>query len=227
MNYNEILNSDISKSKNVIYKFTNLINQKIYIGQTRKQFRERLAHHIWQMNNNPSYFHKALSKYGLSNFDITILETCENPEDLNGLEIYWIDYYQSSDRNKGYNLTLGGSGVSHDKYIRNYIEKDETRLKRSESAKRKWQDPEYRKRYKKSRKEYIKIVKLSLNGDLIEIYPTFSDAESSMFGKRNGSLWYPLRRYKEESIELNGFIWMTLESYNKLGKQKVSEQTKR
>jgi hypothetical protein len=53
---------------------------------------------------------------------------------------------------------------------------------------------------------------------LIEIYPTFSDAESSMFGKRNGSLWYPLRRYKEESIELNGFIWMTLESYNKLGK---------
>lgn len=191
MSYNEILNSDISKSKNVIYKFTNLINQKIYIGQTRKQFRERLAHHIWQMNNNPSYFHKALSKYGLSNFDITILETCENPEDLNGLEIYWIDYYQSSDRNKGYNLTLD------------------------------------RKRYKKSRKEYIKIVKLSLNGDLIEIYPTFSDAESSMFGKRNGSLWYPLRRYKEESIELNGFIWMTLESYNKLGKQKVSEQTKR
>lgn len=37
MSYNEILNSDISKSKNVIYKFTNLINQKIYIGQTRKQ----------------------------------------------------------------------------------------------------------------------------------------------------------------------------------------------
>lgn len=30
MSYNEILNSDISKSKNVIYKFTNLINQKIY-----------------------------------------------------------------------------------------------------------------------------------------------------------------------------------------------------
>lgn len=72
---------------------------------------------------------------------------------------------------------------------------------------------------------YINL--LTLNGDLIEIYPTFSDAESSMFGKRNGSLWYPLRRYKEESIELNGFIWMTLESYNKLGKWKVSEQTKR
>lgn len=31
----------------------------------------------------------------------------------------------------------------------------------------------------------------------------------------------------KSKIELNGFIWMTLESYNKLGKQKVSEQTKR
>lgn len=36
-----------------------------------------------------------------------------------------------------------------------------------------------------------------------------------------------ISKSKEESIELNGFIWMTLESYNKLGKQKVSEQTKR
>lgn len=58
-------------------------------------------------------------------------------------------------------------------------------------------------------------------------YNEILNSDISKFGKRNGSLWYPLRRYKEESIELNGFIWMTLESYNKLGKQKVSEQTKR
>ena len=87
MSYTEILYSEVSKSKNVIYKFVNLINNKVYIGQTRKQLRERLAHHVWQMNSSPSYFHKALAKYGLSNFDISILETCENPEDLNGLKV--------------------------------------------------------------------------------------------------------------------------------------------
>lgn len=222
MSYTEILNSDIAKHKNVIYKFTNLINNKIYIGQTRKQFRERLAQHVWQINNNPSYFHKALAKYGLSNFDITILETCENPEDLNGLEIYWIDYYKSNDPSNGYNLTSGGSSILYNHVNKKHEEKEETRIKRSQSAKKKWQDPEYRKRYKKSRKEYIKIVKLSMDDELIEIYPTFADAETSMFGKRNGSLWYPLRKYQKEFVEMKGFKWMTLDSYNKLGKQKVS-----
>lgn len=174
------------------------------------------------MKNNPCYFHNALSEYGLSNFDISILETCENPEDLNGLEVYWIDYYQSTDRDKGYNLTAGGTGSHPKSTNRHYQEKDETRKKRSQSAKRKWKDPNYRQRYKNSRKEYIKIVKLSISGELIEIYPTFSDAESSMFGKRNGSLWFPLRKYNKEFIELQGFKWMLLDTYNKLGKQKVS-----
>lgn len=222
MTYTEILNSDISKQKNVIYKFTNLTNDKIYIGQTRKQFRERLSQHVWQINNNPSYFHKTLGKYGLSNFDITILEECENPEYLNSLEIYWIDYYKSADKNKGYNLTAGGSGGTPKPTVRKYKESDETRKKRSQSAKKKWKDPNYRQRYKNSRKDYIKIVKLSLNEELIEIYPSFSDAETSMYKKRNGSLWYPLRKYNKESIELNGFKWMLLDTYNKLGKQKVS-----
>lgn len=62
MSYNEILNSTDANCKNVIYKFTNLINGKIYIGQTVKRFRDRLADHVWMMKNNPCYFHKALLK---------------------------------------------------------------------------------------------------------------------------------------------------------------------
>lgn len=213
MSYTEILNSEVSKSKNVIYKFVNLINNKVYIGQTRKQLRERLAHHVWQMNSSPSYFHKALAKYGLSNFDISILETCENPEDLNGLEVYWIDYYKSTDRDKGYNLTSGGSNIVYNHNNRHYVETEETRKKRSESAKKKWKDPEYRKRYKKSRKEYIEVVKLSLDGKLIEIYPTFTDAEKSLYGHKNSPLWYALRKCKKTSVELEGFKWMLLKSY--------------
>lgn len=46
MTYSEILNSNNGKKQNVIYKFENLTNGKIYIGQTKKKLRERLAQHI-------------------------------------------------------------------------------------------------------------------------------------------------------------------------------------
>lgn len=120
-----------------------------------------------------------------------------------------------STKDKGYNLTSGGSNIVYNANNRHYTETEKTRRKRSESAKKKWQDPEYRKRYKNSRKEYIKVVKLSIDGDLLEIYPTITDAEKYLYGKKNGSLWYPLKRYNKEIVELGGYKWMLLESYNK------------
>lgn len=210
MTYQEILSSDKANSKNVIYKFTNLINGKVYIGQTRKRLRDRLADHIWQMKNNPCYFHKALNKYGITNFDIDILEECENVIDLNGLEIYWIDFYGSTDRNKGYNLTKGGSGknlyINRKQY--SYADSKETRLKKSISAKQKWKDEEYRKRYKESRKEYVKIVKLTKDLKIIEIFPTFADAEKSICGKRNGQLWRRIKQNPGQYVEWKNYFWI-------------------
>ena len=46
MTYSELLKSELGKKQNVIYKFENLINGKVYIGQTRKQLRERIALHL-------------------------------------------------------------------------------------------------------------------------------------------------------------------------------------
>lgn len=150
MSYNEILSSTDASCKNVIYKFTNLKNGKIYIGQTTKRFRDRLSDHVWKIKNNPCYFHKALAKYGLSNFDIEIIEKCTDPTLLNGLEVYWIDYYDTTNRDKGYNLTKGGSGKTLFKNGREYkhIDSQSTKTKKSESAKRKWKDEDYRLRYK-------------------------------------------------------------------------------
>jgi hypothetical protein len=61
-------------------------------------------------------------------------------------------------------------------------------------------------------------VKLSIDGDLIEIYPTFADAENSIFGKKNNSLWFQLRKNNKEFVELKGFKWMLLDTYNKVRK---------
>lgn len=99
-----------------IYKITNLINQKIYIGKTIKTIEERWNIH-WQdskkqnISNRPLY--RAFHKYGKENFKIEILEEC-NLEDLNNREIYWIEKLGSF--KYGYNATIGGDGRHYADY---------------------------------------------------------------------------------------------------------------
>jgi len=84
----------------VIYKTTNLINGKFYIGQ--------------DSINNPNYYgsgvllEKAIKKYGKNNFIKEIIEYCNSKNELDEKEIYYIKKYDSI--NKGYNLSIGGNG---------------------------------------------------------------------------------------------------------------------
>ena len=92
-----------------IYKITNLINNKSYIGKSIK-IEERFSYHKtpshWvQEENKPLY--RAFKKYGIDNFDFSIVEECDKTE-LNIKEIYWIGYYDTY--KNGYNATLGGDG---------------------------------------------------------------------------------------------------------------------
>lgn len=86
----------------IIYKTTNIINGKIYIGQDSK--------------NNPKYLgsgfllSKAIKKYGVSNFIKEVLEICNSKEELNEKEIYWIEKMDSTNTNIGYNISKGGTG---------------------------------------------------------------------------------------------------------------------
>lgn len=95
----------------VIYKITNNVNGKIYIGQTRATEPIRWQQHIWHANNCPKsdsvLLCYAIKKYGKENFQREIIEECNN-DILNEREIYWINYYNSTDKNIGYNLTIGG-----------------------------------------------------------------------------------------------------------------------
>ena len=91
----------------VIYKWTNKINGKSYIGQTiNEEFRKKDHIH----GKYKCYFHDALKKYGVENFEYCVLEKIEESK-LSEREIYWIDFYQTHDHDKGYNLTLGGEGT--------------------------------------------------------------------------------------------------------------------
>jgi hypothetical protein len=55
-----------------------------------------------------TYFHNALNKYGFENFDLIIVERCSSQEELNERETYWIAYYNSTDKQYGYNIDSGG-----------------------------------------------------------------------------------------------------------------------
>jgi group I intron endonuclease len=98
----------------IIYKITNLINGKIYIGVTsRPDIRSRFIEHISGSNwsGRKSILHIAISKYGKDNFNIEIIEKTDSIENMFILENKYIIKYDSFYLNgKGYNMTFGGEG---------------------------------------------------------------------------------------------------------------------
>ena len=89
-----------------IYKTTNLINGKIYIGK----------HKVKNNKFDESYYgsgihlKNAINFYGKQNFIVEVVEWCETPEMLNEKEIFYIKEFSSTDADIGYNLQLGGVG---------------------------------------------------------------------------------------------------------------------
>lgn len=91
-----------------IYKITNKINGKSYIGQTIQNVKERFYQHCATKCSQAilnMVIHRAINKYGKSNFTIEVIEEVESTN-LNDRERYWIRYYDSY--NNGYNSTEGG-----------------------------------------------------------------------------------------------------------------------
>lgn len=125
----------------IIYKITNLINNKKYIGQTTKYYpSERFRRHITDSINHriDTYFSKAINKYGEKAFVFQIIDTANNQEELNRKEKIYIKFYDTLNRNKGYNLTEGGisSGGNTYKYrTEEQMEKTKAKLSKSKMGK--------------------------------------------------------------------------------------------
>lgn len=90
-----------------IYKITNKINGKCYIGQSRDIESRWRAHKA----RKGTYIYNAFQKYGVENFTFEVLEECEK-ERLNELEKYYIKLYHSF--GEGYNLCEGGNSDPKD-----------------------------------------------------------------------------------------------------------------
>lgn len=123
----------------VVYKTTNTINGKFYVGQDSK--------------NNPSYLgsgvllKKAIEKHGRENFVKEILEVCNTKEQLNEREIFWIE--ETKAREVGYNLAEGGHGGS------TYTE--ETRRRISAQFKGRIVSPETVQKRKETKQKVLEV----------------------------------------------------------------------
>lgn len=129
----------------IVYKITNLVDGKIYIGQTTRTAKIRFNEHATR--KTPIGY--AIRKYGKENFKVEDIEKCSTFEMLNERERYWIAFFECMIP-KGYNLTSGGDRVSE------LVLSEDLRKKRSESAKKMWAERSPEERSEMARKREAK-----------------------------------------------------------------------
>ena len=133
-----------------IYKYTNIVNGKVYIGQTSLPLEERAQYNGRNYCQCPR-FSKAINKYGWNSFKPEVLASNLTQDEANELEVLFINIYKSTDERFGYNIAKGGnSGATS----------DEAKRKISKKAKERYADPTNNPMYGKKHTR-DSIVKMS------------------------------------------------------------------
>ena len=138
----------------IIYKATNVINNKVYIGQTKNSLETRMSQHLRDAKckkKKNTYFQDAIEKYGEHSFVFEIIDEVNSPEEADEKERYWISFYNSTDKKNGYNLDSGG--------IKGGVKSIETKEKIGETTKQKWQNPEIAKKMREGLAKGTETVK--------------------------------------------------------------------
>ena len=203
-----------------VYKVTNKQNGKIYIGITNQGVATRWYKHISDArSNSPFPLHNAIRKYGKENFQIDFVEVVDDVEVLKEREIYWIKYYDSYNRKKGYNLTLGGDGTF------GRFHSDETKDKIRQKALGRKTSLEARKKMSESHKNRIytteelqirsnnglrtrkKVLQYSYDGKkIIKDYESISAAAEAV-GTDRRNISSCLNSKNKNHIRSAGYIW--------------------
>lgn len=204
-----------------IYKISNKLNGKAYVGKTHLSIEERFKEHVKdskkrRCENRPLY--RAFNKYGIHNFKLELIDTVPL-EDENKAEIHYIKYFDTY--NNGYNATIGGDGKTYidrqkivylwDKGLtitkiaetlgidRQYTSK---LLKRNSNVDSK----DIKKRAIK--KESKAVMQLDKAGNLIKIHPSITKAMQSLGKERNDGKISLVCRGKRKTAY--GFKWQFL-----------------
>lgn len=124
-----------------VYKITNSINDKVYVGRTVRSIEQRYKEHLQSLENGDTrHLYSAMRKYGANNFKIELIEECSTLDDMIEKEAYYCELLEAY--TKGYNMTTAGeinpmecekAKTSH----RRKMQSEEVKSKISETMKRK------------------------------------------------------------------------------------------
>lgn len=187
-----------------VYKHTSP-SGKVYIGITQQKTTKR-----WENGNgykNNKYFVNAIKKYGWNNFKHEILFENLTEEEAKLLEQMYIALYDSSNRKKGYNRTLGGDGV------RGYYHSAETKEKLSKISKTLWENPSYRQ-------HMSEIHKGQFSGENHPMYGVRGEL-SYFYGKHHSE---KTRKKISDSLKGHEVKMETREKISKKNKGKISSR---
>jgi len=155
----------------IVYKITNLINNKIYIGQTVLTLEKRWYNHTTKANRKSTMLiSRSIAKYGAENFNKEIIDVANTQLELNEKEIFWINKLNARDINIGYNISKGGTGGN---IIKNLSNKEDIYKKRAASNRGKKRTAEFklscsiRKKGQKLTKETKDKISKSLSGNTL------------------------------------------------------------
>ena len=205
-----------------IYKITNKIDSKIYIGQTTQNLEDRWKGHLKE-RNNCRYLKSALKKYGTENFEFQLI--CITFDDcLDDMEIKYIDFFNCLVPN-GYNLRLGGNSGRHNEETKRKIAEalknryknglvhpqfgkhpsEETRKKLSEAKKgKKHSQKSVEKRIITQRnKRNQKIIQFDLQGNKLNSFDSCKEA-GKYIGTTASNICMCL---KGKTKTAKGYIW--------------------
>ena len=91
-----------------IYIIRNTVNNKVYIGHTKVSVDQRWKEHLRHAQYGTQVINRAMKKYGVDKFYVETLEIC-SIQLLDSREIFYIDLFDSTNKSKGYNVSIGGS----------------------------------------------------------------------------------------------------------------------
>lgn len=175
----------------IIYKITNKINGKVYIGQTTQEggFDRRYYYDLGKNTHN-DHLKTSIEKYGIDNFYINKeFDVAFSREELNIKEEMWISIYNATNRNYGYNYESGGKN-----------------FKRNKECKE--------KNRKAHEFQAIPIVQIDFNGKLIKEWIGAREA-SKCLNIEQSCIWNCINKKKKT---YKGFIWVKKEEYIKNNK---------
>lgn len=171
----------------IIYKLTNNVNNKIYIGGTIDTLDARFHRHVISALKGSNYpLHKAIREYGEDVFERRIIEECNSLEHMNERENYWIAKLSATNPDIGYNAKVGGG-------IR--LQSIESRIKIGNAH-----------RGKISEKR-IPILQYSNEGNFIAEYPSLTAASETNNLVRSQIIRSLNKNYTKSSSR-NPYIWI-------------------